>query len=71
MILLQSIRLKDAFAISLAFLFGFLGIVEFILGILSPNHIQNNGYLITTVVLFTFEAIALIICNLSTRTTNK
>lgn len=63
MILLQSIRLKDAFAISLAFLFGFFGIVEFILGILSPNRFRDNGCLIVSVILFVIEVVLLIICN--------
>lgn len=63
MVLLQSIRLKDAFAISLAFLFGFLGIVEFILGVLSPDRFRDNGCLIVSVILFVIEAVFLIICN--------
>jgi len=61
--LLQSIKMKDAFVVSLSFLFTILGITEFILTVISPKHIQNNGYIITTIALFVIQTIILIICN--------
>ena len=65
--LLQSIKMKDAFVISLTFLFAFLGLVEFILSVISPNNVQDNGYIITTVVLLVAQAIILVICNLTSK----
>lgn len=62
--LLSAIRLKDAFAISLSFLFSFLGIVEFILGCYSSDTFTDNGYLVAALVLIAFEIAILLICNL-------
>lgn len=66
--LLQCIKMKDAFAISLSFVFAVLGIVEYVLAILSPAHIPDNGYVIATIVLLVIQLIILLICNL---TSNK
>lgn len=66
--LLQSITLKDAFAISLSFVYATLGLIEYILAILSPKYIQDNGYVIATTILIVIEGIILLICNL---TSNK
>lgn len=61
--LLSTVRLKDAFAISLSFLFVFLGLVEFILGCCSPDTLTDNGYIVAALVLLLFEISTLIICN--------
>ena len=60
--LLSMVRLKDAFAISLSFLFSFLGVVEFILGCCSPNTFTDNGCLVAAMALLAFE---ISICNYS------
>ena len=66
--LLSTVRLKDAFAISLSFLFSFLGLVQFILGCCSPNTFTDNGCIVAALVLLAFEVSVLLICNLvSTR----
>lgn len=62
--LLSTVRLKDAFAISLGFLFAFLGIVEFILGCCSPETFTDNGCFVAALVLFAFEVAILLICKL-------
>ncbi|MDR1747223.1 MAG: hypothetical protein LBR49_08140 [Tannerella sp.] len=58
------ITLKDAFRISLSFLFSFLGFVEFILGLLAPQRYEDNGYLVAVILIVAFEAIVLVITNL-------
>ena len=65
--LLQVIKLKDAFAISLSFIFSFMGAIEYILGILSPQHIEDNGFVIATIVMLACEVVILIICNLTSK----
>ena len=60
--LLNTVRLKDAFAISLSFLFVFLGMVEFILGCCSPETITDNGCLIGALMILVFEITVFVIC---------
>ena len=63
--LLNRIRLKDAFRISLLFLFCFCGIVEFILGLTSAPKFENNGWLLTALIITVGEIAILMICNLT------
>lgn len=65
--LLQTIKLKDAFAISLAFVYAFLGIVEYILGVTAPAHFQDNGCVIVAIVLFVIEMIITIVCSVTSK----
>ena len=55
--LLYRVGLKDAFAISLSFLFLILGLAEYILGLSSPARFQNNTVLFATVILLFLEVI--------------
>lgn len=66
--LLRAVKLKDAFVISLSFLFSFLGTVQFVLGCVSPARVEDNGCVIASVVILAFEAIVLLICNLTSKT---
>ena len=66
--LLQSIKLKDAFAISLFFLFLTVGVIQFILGLISPQRIEDNGCVIGVIVLLAIECIVLLICSLTSKT---
>lgn len=61
--ILQSVKMKDAFAISLGFLFSFMGMVEFVLGCLSSEQFADNGYLVTIIVLLAIEVSVILICN--------
>ncbi|MCQ2185463.1 MAG: hypothetical protein MJY92_01895 [Bacteroidales bacterium] len=65
--LLSTVKLKDAFAISLSFLFSFLGLVQFILGCCSPDTVTDNGYLVAALILLAFEISILLICNLTSK----
>ena len=65
--LLRAVKLKDAFVISLGFLFSFCGLVQFILGCVSPPQVEDNGCLIASVVILAFEIIVLLICNLTSK----
>jgi hypothetical protein len=67
---LNSITLKDGFRISLTLLFGFLGFVEFILGVLAPQEYKDNGYLIFIVLVVAFEAIVLGITHIVSKSIN-
>ena len=52
--------LKDAFKISLSFLFSFLCVVENVLAILSPNMIEDNLYILGICIILTLQLIILI-----------
>lgn len=65
--LLSTVKLKDAFAISLSFLFSFLGLVQFILGCCSPDTVTDNSYLVAALILLAFEIAILLICNLTSK----
>lgn len=65
--LLRMVPMKDAFVISLSFLFIFFGLTEFILGILSPNRFQDNGFLLGTILLLAIEGILLTICSVTSK----
>jgi len=55
--------MATAFRISLSGLFSFLGLAMLVLGILSPQEWDSNGYAIAICLLMAFEAIALAACN--------
>ena len=65
--LLRAVKLKDAFVISLSFLFSFCGLVQFVLGCVSPPQVEDNGCLIASVVILAFEIIVLLICNYTSK----
>lgn len=56
---IASSKLKDAFKISLNFLFAFFGLIEFVLGIFAPEQYKNNWYLIAIICLIIIESIFL------------
>lgn len=58
---------RTAFAVTLSFLYSFLGIIQLVLGVLSPTKVADNWMLITIIALFVLECALLII----TRTISK
>ncbi|MCR4827742.1 MAG: hypothetical protein K5882_12460 [Bacteroidales bacterium] len=60
---LSSSSLKDAFKISLSFLFSFLGLVEYILAIVAPSQFADNWYLIVIIGLIVIESLFVIASN--------
>lgn len=61
--LLRVLPMKDGYVIGLSFFFLLLGVVEFILGLISRPTVSDNGIVIATVLMFAFEAVLLIICS--------
>ena len=59
--LLDKINISTAFKISLSFLFGFIGMVEYICGFLSKGTIIDNWVIITDLVLLVFQILILIV----------
>lgn len=57
------IKLKDAYKVSLTVLFSVVGCIEFILSLFSPNHLEDNWWLIAVIGLLAVEAIILVITN--------
>lgn len=57
-------NLRDAFRISLGFLFVLLSIIEIVLGCLMPQKLQDNGCLITCIVLLFIEITLLVATNI-------
>lgn len=62
--LLRIIPMKDAFVVSLSFLFIFLGLIGYVFGLLSPERIHNNGYILGTAAIFAMEGIIIAICSI-------
>ena len=60
---LSIVHLRDAYRISLALLFAFLGIVEIVLGCLMPQQVQDNWYLLIEIILLSFEVLMILITN--------
>ena len=65
--LICSVKLKDGFIIGLYVLISFLGFVELILGIMSYDSIQDNGYLATTLILIAIQVISLVVCKVASK----
>lgn len=62
-----SIGQRTAFAVSLTFLYSFLGILQLVLGILSPARVTDNWMIVAIIALLVLECALLII----TRTISK
>lgn len=65
--LLNMVQLKDAFRISLAFLFSFCGLVEFVLGCSCYPSFTDNGCLIAALLVLVGEVAILLICSLTSK----
>ena len=57
-------NLRDAFRISLSFLFVLLSMIEIALGCLMPQKLQDNGCLITSIVLLFIEITLIVVTNI-------
>lgn len=61
---LYQFNIRDAFRISLSFLFVLLSIIEIVLGCLMPQKLQDNGSLIACIVLIFIEITILVATNI-------
>ena len=59
--LLSSYNQRTAFAVSLTFLYSFLGIIQLVLDILSPARIRDNWMMVTIIALIALECALLIV----------
>lgn len=57
---LKHAKLRDAFRISLTFIFAFFMIVCLVLGVLSPETFKDNWYIIAIIIILAIEVIALL-----------
>lgn len=60
-------NIKDAFKIALTFFFAFLGLVEFVLAVLSPEQYNDNWYLIAIILLIITESVFVIFGSLTSK----
>ena len=65
--LLRTIKLKDGFIPGLGLMIALFGIICYILGLVSHNEVQDNGYIIASIVLLAIEVIALVICHITSK----
>ena len=61
--LFTSKDMRDAFRISISFFIGILGLVQFILCVMSPASIENNWYLLGAILILCVDVVLLIITN--------
>lgn len=64
---MASSNMKDAFKIALTFFFAFLGLVEFVLAVLSPEQYKDNWYLIAIIILTIVQAVFIIFSSITSR----
>lgn len=67
--LLRTITLKDGFVPGLGLMTALFGIICYILGLVSPDKVQDNGYVIASMVLLAIEIITLVICHITSKST--
>ena len=68
---LKYLKLRDAFRISLTFVFAFLLIVCMVLGVLSPETFKDNGYIIAIFVILAIEVILLLSARFISQNVNQ
>ena len=67
---LSHIALKDAFKVSLSFLFSTLGFVIFVIGLLMPQRLEDNLHLVAIILIVAFQAIILTVANIVSKKIN-
>lgn len=60
-------KMKDGFKIGLSFLFAFLGLLEFVLAILSPEQYKDNWYLIAIILLVITEFVFIVFGSITSK----
>ncbi len=61
LIVVQTCALKDAFKISLSFIYLLIGVLEFILSLFSPQQFNDNWFIIAFIILSILEGTILLI----------
>lgn len=70
-VLLDKVHLSTAFKISLGYLFGFIGAIEYVVGFFSKATLTDNWIVITYLTLLVIEVLILIVTNaVSTKANN-
>ena len=54
-------HIKDAFKVSLTILLPIMGLIKLLLGVFSPNHIQDNWCVIVCIIISLLEILILVI----------
>lgn len=67
---LWQFNLRDAFRISLTFLFSFLGITELVLGCFMPQKLEDNGHLIAIIAILFVKIALFVITNIMSNKIN-
>ncbi|MBO4586219.1 MAG: hypothetical protein J5677_00165 [Bacteroidales bacterium] len=68
MYITEYITMKDAFRVSLPFVFAFLGLVMFLLMLFSKPQLQDNWCVIVSLVLLSFEVLVLYVTHRVSKT---
>lgn len=69
--ILKYSKLRDAFRISLTFIFAFLLMVCLVLGILSPETFKDNGYIVAIFVILAIKVIILLSARFISQNVNQ
>ncbi len=67
---LYQFNMRDAFRISLSFLFGIVGVIELLLACFMPQYAQDNGSLIAIILILFTKILILTITNNSSNKKN-
>lgn len=66
-LILGTSKLKEAFKVSLSFILPIFGLIEFILAIISPCSLENNGYIMGITMLLVIQIIILTIVRITSK----
>lgn len=61
--IVNSIRLKDAFKVSLTLLFALSGAIEFLISVFMPSHFSDNWGMIVIITLLILQGFILLLAN--------
>ena len=67
LILIDTVKLKDAFRFSLSFIVAFLLLITLVLGAICPNQLKDNWYLILIILILGFEIVLTLIAAFVTK----
>lgn len=66
-LLIDCIKLKDAFKISLYFNSAICGLIEYIIGLVVEHDMPNNWYYVALIVLLAFQLVLLTVANITSK----
>lgn len=65
--LVDYIKMKDAFKVSLFLINGICGLIEYIIALVAERDMQNNWYYVVLIIIFAFQLILITTTNITSK----